>query len=427
MGGMSRRVVVTGIGLVSPAGIGIDRAWAGLRTDPPEARLVDVPAATAEDRRFRLFAAPEYRIADVTDTVVGGAQLEREGLDEQRDVKHLVAATGLAIADAGLRTAPTVDLREVGLVVADEHPGVERLARILYAAVGGVGAGAEQPHQDYGALADRIFALNTFLAPYTVARAHGIGGECAFVNSACASGLSAVDNAAAQVRAGRTPVAIAAASDDPFSAGKFRWFADQRLYATDGVVRPFAAAPTGTVFGDGGAALVVEDEEHAVRRGARIYGRYLGAGFTQDGWRVSAPNPKLANQARSIRRALAEAGRDPADVDVLVPHGTGISVIDRYEVRTIRDLWPDPAAQPACVPLKPYVGHNLGGSSLVEAALLLKAMCEGCVPAARDGDAAAPFFALDLPAAWTPRPIGLAVKTTAAFGGFYGSVVLESV
>jgi 3-oxoacyl-[acyl-carrier-protein] synthase II len=366
-----------------------------------------VPAARVEDRRFKLFAVPEYRIGDVTETVVGGAQLEREGIEGQRDVKHLIAATGLAVDDAGLRSGsgPVVDLREVGLVVADEHPGVERLARVLYAAVAG---GSEPPPRDYDEVARQIFALNTFLVPYTVARAHGIGGECAFVNSACASGLTAIDNAATQVRAGRTPVAVAAAADDPFSAGKYRWFADQHLYAADGMVRPFDGS-SGTVFGDGGAALVLEDESHAVGRGARIYGRYLGGGFTQDGWRVNAPNPKLANQARSIRRALREAGRDAVDVDVLVPHGTGISVIDKYELRTMRDLWPDPAVQPVCVPLKPYVGHNLGGSSLVESALLLKAMRERC-----------------LPGSWEPRAIQLAVKTTAAFGGFYGSVVLEA-
>jgi 3-oxoacyl-[acyl-carrier-protein] synthase II len=418
---MSRRVVVTGIGLVSAAGIGIDQAWRTMQSDPPHAELVEVPAARVEDRQFRLFAVPDYRIADVTDTVVGGPQLEREGVERQRDIKHLIAATGLAIDDARLRSAPTLDFREIGLIVADEHPGIESLAQILYAAV----ADAERPPPDYDSLAGQIFALNTFLAPYTVARTHGIGGECAFVNSACASGLTAVDNAATQIRAGRTPVAIAAASDDPFSAGKFRWFADQHLYAADGVLRPFSATSSGTVFGDGGAALVVEDEEHAVARGARIYGRYLGAGFTQDGWRVNAPNPKLGNQARSIRRALGEAGREAADVDVLVPHGTGISVIDKYEVRTIRDLWPDPAARPVCVPLKPYVGHNLGGSSLVESALLLKAMCEGCIPAARTP--AAEPFGLDLPAGWEPGPIRLAVKTAAAFGGFYGSIVLESL
>src|SRR5687768_6870693 len=173
----SRGVVVTGIGLVSPAGIGIEAAWRTLRSDPPVAQVVEVPAATVEDRKFKVFLVPDYRVADITDTLVGGAQLEREGLDGQRDVKHLVAATGLAIDDAGLRSLPALDFREVGLIVADEHPGIETLARTLYGAVAGAPAAPESGSgsggHGYEDLAAQIFALNTFLAPYTVARAHG--------------------------------------------------------------------------------------------------------------------------------------------------------------------------------------------------------------------------------------------------------------
>lgn len=423
---MTRGVVITGLGVVSAAGIGIDRTWRTIETAPPRAEVVELPATREEDREVKLFVAPDYRIADVTETYVDAAQLEREGLDRQRDVKHLVAATGLAIDDAGLRSIPDLDLREVGLVVADEHPGVECLARTLYASVAEAAATPSQP--DYRVLSEQIFALNTYLVPYLVARALHIGGECAFVNSACASGLTAIDNAATQVRLGRTPLAIAAASDDPLSSGKFRWFADMRLYAVDGVPRPFDAAASGTVFGDGGAAVVLEDEEHARRRGARIYGRLLGAGFTQDGWRISAPNPASANQARAIRRALHEARLDAERVDVVVPHGTGIPVIDKYEVRTIRQLWPDRRAQPVCLPLKPFVGHNLGGSSLLETALLLKAMKERRVPAVpADEQAVTPAHGLDLPTAWSSKVIRHAVKTAVGFGGFYGAIVVESM
>lgn len=422
---MTRRVVITGLGVVSAAGIGIDLTWRTIEKAPPCAELVELPAAREEDRKFRLFLAPDYRIADITETYVDGAQLEREGIDQQRDIKHLVAATGLAIDDAGLRSIADLDLREIGLVVADEHPGVERLARTLYASVADAGTPL---HPGYGDLSEQIFALNTFLAPYVVARALHIGGECAFVNSACASGLTAIDNAATQIRLGRSPLAIAAASDDPLSSGKFRWFADMHLYAIDGFPRPFDAAASGTVFGDGGAAVVLEDEEHALRRGARIYGRLLGAGFTQDVWRISAPNPASANQARSIRRALHEAQLDAERIDAIVPHGTGISMIDKYEARTIRELWPDRRKQPVCLPLKPFVGHNLGGSSLLETALLLKAMRERRIPAVRaDEPPAAPAHGLDLPARWSSRVIRRAIKTAVGFGGFYGSIVLESV
>ncbi|QOC91750.1 beta-ketoacyl-[acyl-carrier-protein] synthase family protein [Micromonospora craniellae] len=420
---MTRRVVITGLGVVSAGGIGIDQTWRTIQQAPPCAQIVELPSARPEDGKFKVFMAPDYRLADVTETYVDGAQLESEGIDQQRDIKHLVAAAGLAIDDAGLRSFADLDLREVGLVVADEHPGVERLARTLYGAV--ADAATTAPRQaGYTDLSEQIFALNTFLAPYLVARALHIGGECGFVNSACASGLTAIDNAATQIRLGRSPLAIAVASDDPLSSGKFRWFADMHLYAMDGVPRPFDPAASGTVFGDGGAAVVLEDEEHARRRGARIYGRLLGAGFTQDGWRISAPNPASANQGRSIRRALREAALDAEQVDVIVPHGTGIRMIDNYEARTIRHLWPDRGEQPVCLPLKPYVGHNLGGSSLLETALLLKAMAERRVPAV---PATASAHGLDLPAAWSSTHIRYAVKSAVGFGGFYGAIVLEAI
>ena len=423
---MTKRVVITGLGVVSAAGIGIDQTWRTIEKAPPCAEVVELPSAREEDGKFKLFVAPDYRIGDVTETYVDGAQLEREGIDQHRDLKHLVAVTGLAMDDAGLRSIPDLDLREIGLVVADEHPGVERLARSLYGTVADAATTSRQP--GYGDLSEQIFALNTFLTPYQVARALHIGGECAFVNSACASGLTAIDNAATQIRLGRTPLAIAAASDDPLSSGKYKWFADMNLYATDGVPRPFDAAASGAVFGDGGAAVVLEDEEHARRRGARIYGRLLGAGFAQDGWRINAPNPASANQARSIRRALHEADLDAERIDAIVPHGTGISMIDNYEARTIRDIWPDRRKQPVCLPLKPFVGHNLGGSSLLEAALLLKAMKEQRIPAVRaDGSAAVPARGLDLPSTWSSKVIRHAVKTAVGFGGFHGAIVLESM
>lgn len=418
---MTKRVVITGLGVVSAAGIGIDRTWRTIEEAPPSAELVDLPATREEDGKFKVFVAPDYRLADVTETYVDGAQLEREGIERQRDIKHLIAAAGLAIEDAGIRSVPGLDPQEIGLVVADEHPGVEHLARTLYPAAAGTA-----PRPGYEDLAEQIFALNTYLAPYLVARALHIGGECTFVNSACTSGLTAIDSAATQIRLGRSTLAIAVASDDPLSSGKYRWFADMGLYSPDGVLRPFDPAAAGTVFGDGGAAMVLEDEEHALRRGAQIYGRFLGAGFTQDGWRINAPNPASANQARAIRRALHEAELDPGRVEVIVPHGTGIRMIDSYEVRTIRALWPDRHAQPVCLPLKPFVGHNLGGSSLLETALLLKAMKERRVPAARAYEITG-THGLDLPATWSSQVIRHAVKTAAGFGGFYGAIVLESM
>ncbi len=408
------RTVITGIGIVSAAGIGIKKNWSCIRGDRPAAQSVHVPGAAGSTIEFPAFVAPEYAIGEVTQTVLPSAQLEREGINQARDLKHLVAAVGLALDDASLRSS-TVNLDDVGIVIADEHPGVEALSRKL---LGGVETDQST------ALSDDIFELNPFLVPFRVARAFGLGGECLHINSACTSGLNAMDSAATQIRLKRTPVTVAAGSDDPLSSGKFKWFAERDLYELGGQLSAFSNDARGTVFGDGGAALVFEDRDHAIARGARIYAEYLGAGFAQDGWRVSAPHPQKANLARAIHRALSDAGVSAFDVDVVVPHGTGIRPTDQYEQRCINQVWGEDSGVPICLPLKPYVGHNLGGASILEAAILAKAIKAQELPKTAKISASARTPQQSLNNEWETSSINIAVKASAAFAGFYGAVVL---
>ena len=408
------RPVITGIGIVSAAGIGIEETWQRICGDRPTATPVMVPGPTGKDTQFMAYVAPEYSIGDVTQTALPSVQLEREGINNARDLKHLIAAVGLALDDANLRSGG-VNLDDVGVVVADEHPGVEQLSRKLYEGV----AVAES-----ASLTEQIFELNPFLVPYRIARAFGLGGECLHINSACTSGLNAMDNAASQIRLNRTPISIAVGCDDPLSSGKFEWFAKRDLYEMTGKLSPFSQDAGGTVFGDGGAALVFEDRDHAIARGARIYAEYLGAGFTQDGWRVSAPHPQKANQSRAIQRALREANVDPSQVDVVVPHGTGIRSTDQYEQRCLNNVWANREVGPCCLSLKPYVGHNLGGASILEAAILAKTIEAQLLPPVMPKDGSKKELSRTEYGDWRSSEINIAVKASAAFAGFYGAVVL---
>lgn len=414
MKGASHRTVITGVGVVTAAGIGIEQTWLNVQSNCPIATAVTVPGPAETTTQFLAYITPEYSIGDVVKTVLPSAQLEREGINSSRDLKHLIAAVGLALQDANLHKAD-VDFDVVGLVVADEHPGIEQLSRKLF---NGVSAG------DVASFENPIFELNSFLVPYRIARAFGLGGECVFVNSACTSGLNAIDYAAAQIRIGRTPVAIAAGSDDPLSMGKFQWFARQELYAVAGQLLPFSKEAKGTVFGDGGAALVLEDRDHAIARGAPIYAEYLGAGFTQDGWRISAPHPQRANLARAIRRALDDAGVASDQVDIVVPHGTGIKTTDQYERRCLSEVWPNSDHAPICMPLKPFFGHNLGGASILEAAILAKSVEAQQVPPVAPLDQPRQGLLLTGPGDWDQKNISIAVKASTAFAGFCGAIVL---
>ena len=334
---MRRRAVISGIGLVSAAGCGIDEVWrpaavrsavASLYTGPPPTESITFPLYRAVPYELGALGVPERCLRWLAD----------EGLAGARDLEHLLGSTALALRDAGLpMDCSQVDPR-AAVVCGNESPGFEQLSQALFR-LGLDGPPPDDPVARYDSLAGRFFQLNTFLLPHYLARAFRLEGLTLFVNSACTSGLNALDIAAEEIRAGRCRIAIAAAADDPASVAKFLWFDRQGLYARDGALRPFDARHSGTVFGDGGAALVLEDLESALARGARIYAEYLGAGFAQDGWKIAAPSPVKASAVQALERAFGEAGIDRADVDLVVPHGVGSAASDQYEALVLHRVF----------------------------------------------------------------------------------------
>lgn len=419
----ARRVVITGIGIVSAAGIGLDATWRQLESAPPRPVTFSGPPP-AEDVQFPAFAAAAYNLCEFGLGAGRREWLRGPEVREARDLHHLVAATALALADA--RLPPDCEHLDppVSVVVANESPGFDELSQLLFRQAREAGEPAA-PLARYALLAERFFQLNTFLPPHYLARTFGLAGLGLFVNSACASGLNAIDVAAGAVRAGRSDLAVVAASDNALSVAKFLWFRDLGLYAQDGVLRPYDARQTGTVFGDGGAALILEDAGSALARGARIYAEYAGAGFAQDGWKITVPAAAKDRGETALRRALAEAGAGPADVDLVVPHGIGSPASDQYEARLMHRVFGAGGSWPAVTALKPMIGHSLGASALMEAALLLGAMDRGAVPPTLGHEAPLRRHPVPLVTQWRPQQIDVAVKLTCAFGGYYGAMVLR--
>ena len=418
----ARRVVVSGLGIVSAAGIGAAPTWARLREAPPTPSVFRAAEPTA-GVCFHAYQTPPYNLSAIG---VPGGTLAWMQTPERRcahDLRHLVGATALALLDAGLPLRCDDAEPGVAIFAANESPGFEELSQALFS-LGGVGL-ATAPRALYDALAPRFFELNTFLPPYYLARAFGLTGQALFVNSACASGLNAIDAAAQAVLAGRADIAVAAAADDPLSVAKYFWFESLGLYAADGVLRPFDAEQTGTVFGDGGAAVILEEREHARARGAAAYAEYAGAGFAQDGWKITVPAAAKSSGEIAVRAALREAEIEPEEVDLVVPHGVGTSASDAYEARTLHRVFGG-GAWPAVTALKPLVGHALGASALIESVLLLAAMKHGCIPPTCGHRVPLPRHALPLVDAWRERPIRVAVKLTSAFAGYYGAIVFRS-
>ena len=419
----AERAVISGVGLICAAGVGVSASWDAMQRGAPEPHLYEGPPPV-DHVRFPVFAAPDYDLAELGLDRRLCAWLTGAPRRDARDLRHLAGATALALADAGLPLDCAQLDAPVQVVVANESPGFEELSQLIFSFDDEPGP-QRDPISRYRQFVDRFFELNTFLPPHYLARAFGFSGPALFVNSACASGLNALDVAVHGVRSGRTRIAVVAAADNPLSVAKYLWFHGLGLYASEPTIRPFDARQTGTIFGDGGAALIVEAASSAARRGAHVYAECTGAGFAQDGWKITVPAPAKDSGGQALQSALAEARQRPADIDLIVPHGIGAAASDLYEARLLTHTFGAADPWPAVTALKPFIGHGLGASALMETALLLKAMDAQLLPPTLGHQVPFRRYPLPLVTEWQRRRIDVAVKLTCAFGGYYGAVVFK--
>ncbi|MBS1911400.1 MAG: hypothetical protein JST22_05390 [Bacteroidetes bacterium] len=376
------------------------------------------------DIQMPVFMAPHYDIRELGVSERHCRWLASEGLAHARDLQHMLACTALALRDAELPISSTEAHTHIALVVADEHPGFEALSSRLLALK--PEQSGWQPGSSFMETISRdFFRLNTFLYPHFVARVFGFTGMSLFVNSACSSGLNAIDVAASEIRNGRSTVAVAVATDDPLNPTKLLWFKNAGLYAVNGRLEPFGREQTGTLPGDGGAALILEDRQSALQRGARIYAEIAGAAFAQDGWKVMHANPVSKRAVAVFAQTCREAGVPLTNVDVVVPHGCGIASTDMYEARCLHASFGSQAAWPHITALKPYVGHCLGASSLVESALLLGCMARDMIPPTTGSNTPYTRWPIELVRTWRFQPVNVAIKSTCAMAGYIGAIAFS--
>jgi 3-oxoacyl-[acyl-carrier-protein] synthase II len=271
---------------------------------------------------------------------------------------------------------------------------------------------------------NRGYNLQTFSYLFSAAKVFDIHGYSLFINNACASGLFAIEAAAKQIRAAVSPAVIVAAADNPTKIFKYLWFKKHGLYAEDGIARPFSNDANGIVFGDGGAALVLEEREHALNRGANIYAEYLGGGFSLEGWKITAPNMADDFYSRSIEKALAASGIKPEDIDFINPHGVGMKVTDTYEAKAINRVFKN--KKPLVSAFKPLAGHNLGGSALMETAITLLSLKHNLIPATLNCENENIGLGMNIVKENLKKDMRTVAKMSCGFAGFSGVCIFRN-
>jgi 3-oxoacyl-[acyl-carrier-protein] synthase II len=361
-----RRVVITGVGAITPIGTTADGLWQGLREEKSAVRLI----SRFDPEPFRSHIA-----AEVPDFRAGDFLEDRRVRRLDRFGQFSVAAARLAVKDA-----------ELDLASCD----LERVGSTMGTALGGVGYAEQQcgAYMREGLKGvDPALALMVFggSASCNVAIELGVQGPNSTNAMSCASGTIAIGEGFRQVRDGYADVMISGGAEAPLWPLCFGAFAIIRAMSTrnddpSSASRPFDRDRDGFVMGEGAAVLVLEERSRAVARGARIYGEILGFGMSNDAYHMTAPRPDGSQAARSIRGALADAGVQPSEIGYVNAHGSSTPLNDSTETLALKRVFGDDAYRVQVSGTKGYYGHALGASGAIEAAICALAMTRDWLP-----------------------------------------------
>ncbi|MDE3172522.1 MAG: beta-ketoacyl-ACP synthase II [Gemmatimonadota bacterium] len=407
-----RRVVVTGIGPITPIGTGRDALWAGLRRQQSAVRTL----TRFDPEPFRSRIA-----AEVDDFVPGDFIEQRRARRLDRFGHFAVAAARLAAADA-----------ELDLAREDR----ERVGAMMGSALGGVAFAEQQVHvaRDQGLRAvDPALALTVFggAASCNIAIELGVQGPNSTNAMSCASGTIAVGQAFRAIRDGDADVMLAGAAEAPLAPLCFGAFAIIRAMSTRNdaparASRPFDRDRDGFVMGEGACVLVLEERSRALARGAPLYAELLGFGFSNDAHHMTAPRPDGAQAARAMRLALADGGVAAGEVAYVNAHGSSTPLNDSTETLALRQVFGDHASRLQVSSTKAYYGHALGASGAIEAAITALAVAREWLPPTLNLDA--PDAACDLDyiphTGRVARP-EVALTNSFGFGGINAALVLR--
>jgi len=401
----SRRIAITGMGAVSPFGLGAGRLWENLR----EGRSAIAPLrhANAEQLRVRVAA----QVPEDFDPAAHFDERTLPLLDRTSQFALLAAREAIAQADIDF----TVDARSA------------RTAVVIGTGVGGENTQSEQSRRLYAENATRLHPLTIVRlmanAPASqISIAHGLRGPTFGVVSACASSNHAIAQAVLMIRAGLADIAIAGGTEACLTYGALRAWEAMRVLADD-TCRPFSANRRGLVLGEGAGVFVLESMAHARARGAQVLAELAGVGMSADAGDIVAPDP--AGGAAAMAQALADAGLAAEAIDYINAHGTGTPANDPTETAAIHRVFGAHAQALAVSSTKSMHGHALGASGALELVAVIGALREGVVPPTANLDRTDPACDLDyVPNSARAMPVRAALSNSFAFGGLNAVLAL---
>ena len=426
-----KKVMITGIGMLCASGNGKEAAWANLKAGKP-----GITRITKFDPS-RCTSQVAGEVKNFEEYAIGG------GLIDKRAARHMALFSQYAVAAA-------VEAWKDAGYTAENKPNMDRVGCLMGNGIGGLDVTGDSYKTLFDRGPDRLSPLAVpELIPNeaagNVSIALGTKGPCQVIVTACASSTDALGFALDMIRSGRADVVVAGGCEAAVMEFTVGGFMKMKALSTkfndtpERASRPFNADRDGFVIGEGGAVLVLESEEHARARGARIYCELAGYGATSDAYHITAPDPSADGAVKAIEIALADAGvTDKTQVDYINAHGTSTHLNDQMETKAFKRVFGEEQAKKINVSsTKSMHGHLLGGTGALEAAITALSIKEGfVVPTINfekpdlDVDVAKGEVPLDLnytPNVGVKRDIRVALSTSLGFGGHNGVLAFRKV
>jgi 3-oxoacyl-[acyl-carrier-protein] synthase II len=417
-----RRVVVTGLGLVTPVGGDVETSWRSiLASKSGAARITRFDPSDQACQIACEVKPPEHQY--------GFDPSKRIDHKVQRQVDPFIIygidAAGQAIEDAGLADMSEEDRYRAGVSIGSGIgglPGIEKESLVLHEK----GPRRVSPHFVHGRLINLVSGQ--------VSIKYGLMGPNHAVVTACSTGAHSIGDAARMIMLDDADVMLAGGAESALCPLGIAGFAQAKALSTrndepERASRPYDKDRDGFVMGEGAGVVVLEEYERAKARGAKIYAEIIGYGMSGDAYHVTAPHPEGAGGFRAMQVAMKRSGLDLSDIDYINAHGTSTPLGDELELGAVRRLFGNAVGKLSMSSTKSAIGHLLGGAGAVEAIFCILAMRDQIVPPTLNLDNPSEGTAgVDLvPHVAKERPVKAVLNNSFGFGGTNASLVMRAI
>ncbi|MDO4461753.1 MAG: beta-ketoacyl-ACP synthase II [Bacteroidia bacterium] len=411
-----KRVVVTGLGAITPLGNDVPETWKNLVAGVSGAGTI----TRFDASQFKCTFACEVKDFD------SNARFGKDSRKMDLFCQYAMVAADEAIADAKL-DAESIDKSQVGVIWGAGIGGLQTFHEGSAEFALGDGTPRFSPFFIPKMIAD--------IAPGMISIKYGFGGPNYGTVSACASSTTALSTAFDLIRLGKAPIIVSGGSEAPITIPGLGGFTSMKALSTRNddpktASRPFDKNRDGFVMGEGGACLVLEEYEHAKARGAKIYCEMVGAGYSADAYHMTAPHPEGDGAARVMAAALKDANLNPEDIDYINVHGTSTPQGDKGECKAIAKVFGESAYKLNISSTKSMTGHLLGATGALEALVCVKTITDGVIPPTINHFEDDPDIDNKLNFTFNEaqkREVRAALSNTFGFGGHNATVIFKAL